>query len=237
MRLSAPIYRLKRQAKRFARHQNIPLHQALDRIAVGEGFRSWSHLASAAATTRPARTLLDTLSPGDLLLVGARPGHGKTLLGLEMALAAPTIGRHATVFTLNDNEADVRARLAALAPQGTAQRDAITIDTSDDICAAHIMARLSAAAGPSLAVVDYLQLLDQKRSHPDLSNQIKSLKSYAEAQGSILVMISQIDRAFERTKKRIPDLGDVRLPNPIDLSVFHKTCFLHDGAMEIHGVA
>ena len=33
MRLSAPIYQLKRRAKMLARERNIPLHQAQDRIA------------------------------------------------------------------------------------------------------------------------------------------------------------------------------------------------------------
>lgn len=42
-------------------------------------------------------------------------------------------------------------------------------------------------------------------------------------------MMSQIDRRFELTDKRVPDLSDVRLPNPIDLSLFDKTCFLHEG--------
>ncbi|XWN33124.1 MAG: DNA helicase [Devosia sp.] len=237
MRLSAPIYRLKRQAKLFARSQGVPLHQALDRAAVGEGFRSWSHLASASARQRPALTLLSALSPGDMLLVGARPGHGKTLLGLELALAARHIGRHGVFFTLDYDEEDVRGRLRSLGPEVNGACDTITIDTSDDICADHIIARLGATAGSALAVVDYLQLLDQKRSHPDVSNQINSLKYYSQAQGLILVMISQIDRAFERSNKPLPDLDDVRLPNPIDLGLFDKTCFLHDGVMQIHGFA
>ena len=33
MRLSAPIFRLKRQAKLLAREAGIPLHQALDRVS------------------------------------------------------------------------------------------------------------------------------------------------------------------------------------------------------------
>ena len=44
MRFSAPIFKLKRQAKLLARDRNIPLYQALDKPAVAEGYRIWSHL-------------------------------------------------------------------------------------------------------------------------------------------------------------------------------------------------
>jgi hypothetical protein len=37
MRLSAPIYKLKRRAKLMARDENIALHEALDRLAREEG--------------------------------------------------------------------------------------------------------------------------------------------------------------------------------------------------------
>jgi len=46
MRLSAPIYRLRRQAKLLARKAGIPLNQALDRVAKDEGFQSWSLLVA-----------------------------------------------------------------------------------------------------------------------------------------------------------------------------------------------
>ncbi|MEO0360506.1 MAG: DNA helicase, partial [Pseudomonadota bacterium] len=82
MRLSAPIFKLKREAKRLARERAIPLHEALDRVAAEEGFRSWSHLAASASASgaRPAARILAALRPGEVVLIGARPGQGKTLL-------------------------------------------------------------------------------------------------------------------------------------------------------------
>jgi hypothetical protein len=44
MSLSAPIYVLKRKAKLLSREADIPLNQALNRIAKNEGFDSWSLL-------------------------------------------------------------------------------------------------------------------------------------------------------------------------------------------------
>ena len=82
MRLSAPIYHLKRKAKRLSRDEGIPLHDALDRIATTEGFSAWSMLAAKAAAVTPANRLFPQFQPGDLVLVGARPGQGKTLMSL-----------------------------------------------------------------------------------------------------------------------------------------------------------
>lgn len=45
MSLSAPIYKLKRKAKLLSREADITLTQALDRVAIDEGFQSWSLLA------------------------------------------------------------------------------------------------------------------------------------------------------------------------------------------------
>lgn len=237
MRLSAPIFKLKRQAKLLARDPNVPLHQALDRLAMADGYRSWSHLVSTASRPRPAEQILATLSAGDMLLLGARPGHGKTLLGLELAAHASHFKRKGLFFTLEYNQGDVQDRFKALdIDLGQLSKPPI-IDTSDDICADHIINRLDETVGEAIAVVDYLQLLDQNRSRPDLTDQVQALKSYSKTHGSIIVMISQIDRAFELGAKRVPDLTDVRLPNPFDLSLFNKTCFLHEGEMQIEVAA
>lgn len=228
MRLSAPIFRLKRQAKLLSRDQHIPLHQALDHVAVGEGYKRWSHLASAAPTPSPSETILNGLTCGDLLLLAARPGHGKTLAGLEIAAAAHRRQMNGLFFTLDFTKGDVAERLHSISDTP----ETVEVDTSDEICADHIIQRLNQTHGASIAVIDYLQLLDQRRSTPDLDQQLAALKEHAVRSGDIIVAISQIYRAFEMSGKPLPDLGDIRLPNPVDLGRFTHTCFLHDGAVE-----
>ena len=88
MKLSAPIYILKQQAKALSRKEKIPLHQALDRIASREGFSAWSLLAAKWSSDEPSATLLARLRPGELVLLGGRPGQGKTLLGIGGAMSA-----------------------------------------------------------------------------------------------------------------------------------------------------
>jgi len=236
MRLSAPIYRLKRSAKMMSRQRGIALNEALDTIARESGFRSWDHLAYSARSD-PAGSILRELRQGEMMLLGARPGHGKTLLALELALAAARTGMRGYVFTLEYTEAEVRSRLASLEHATAFGETTLVIDTSDDICADHVVDLLRSEDRPAFVVIDYLQLLDQKRSKPDLGAQLAVLRDYARSSGSIIVLISQIDRVFELDCKRMPAMGDVRLPNPADLKLFSKACFLHEGEMELASVA
>jgi replicative DNA helicase len=237
MRLSAPIFRLKRQARLLSRDQQIPLHQALDRIAQNEGFRSWSHLAASASQDGPVAEIFSRLNPGDLMLLGARPGQGKTLLGLELLVEAVNKRRRGYFFTLEYNERDVLMRLQALGMDAQKFNRAFILDTSDDICAKHVIAKLSAAPSGAIAVIDYLQLMDQRRRNPELGEQINALRNFARASGAIIVALSQINRAFELRSDPLPELADVRLPNPLDLSLFTKTCFLHEGEVQLEAVA
>lgn len=235
MKLTAPIFRLRRRAKLLARAEEIPLHKALDQVARGEGFRSWSHLAASQSDLRPAREILAQLAPGDLVLLGARPGHGKTLLALELVIEATRRGRRGFLFTLEDTEAAALSRLRSLGVDPNTITS-FTLDTSDDICADHVIRRLSEAPGDAVAVIDYLQLLDQRRRNPEIADQIRTLKAFAGASGSIIVVISQIDRSFELRARPVPELSDVRLPNPLDLTLFTKSCFLHEGEIRFQAV-
>ncbi|RFB79105.1 DNA helicase [Methylovirgula sp. 4M-Z18] len=236
MKLSAPISRLKRQAKRVSRTENIPLHAALDQIAAEEGQSGWSVLAAKASKHSPANQLLSHLAHGDMVLLGARPGQGKTLLSLELALEAAKTGRRGVFFTLEYTAKDVQERLRAIGA-GTMQGNLLfTADCSDAISADYIMLTLASAPRGTLAIVDYLQLLDQKRDTPALETQIRALRDFARERGLILVFIAQIDRAFEASKKQLPDLRDVRLPNPLDLKLFDKACFLNKGVVQVQAV-
>lgn len=236
-KLSAPIYRLKRQAKALSLKEKIPLHEALARIARQEGFETWSLLASRLAASQPGKTLIDELVPGDLVLLGARPGHGKTLLGLELAIETVKRGQQSAFFSLEYNKSDIATCLADVGetPEGLEQD--FHFDNSDDICASYIMQRLATAPQGTLVVIDYLQLLDQKRDHPVVEDQVKSLKVFAREKGLTTVFISQVHRSYDPEAKPFPELADVRLPNPLDLTLFNKTCFLNNGEVNFAAVA
>jgi replicative DNA helicase len=225
VKLSAPIYRLKRRARILSRQQAIPYHEALDRVARDEGFDSWGLLAAYESADRPGKRLKEKLQHGDLVLIGARPGHGKTLLAMEMAVDAMNDGQRGVFFSLECTKADVATYFAALGEDPLRYSDRFDFDDSEEICAAYIVGRLQSASPGTVVVIDYLQLLDQRRESPDLIQQVRQLKAFAKDRALILVFVSQIRRNYDPAQRPIPSLNDVRLPNPLDLTLFDKAAF------------
>jgi len=233
MRLSTPIYRLKRRAKLLARDEKIPLHEAQDRIAREQGFTAWSALSSSMRANPLALALLPRLEDGDMLLLGARPGQGKTLLGLRLLLDAAREGRRAVLFTLEYTDREARERFRIL---GADLESMPEIVTSNEISADFIVRYLIGSPRGTVAVIDYLQILDQQRSKPALSEQMQLLQEFAHRSGAILGFISQIDRSFDPESNPLPGIEDIRLPNPIPAGVFSKACLLHAGEARLQRV-
>lgn len=229
MTLSAPIYRLRRAARALARERGIALHRALDHVAKGEGFRSWALLVERWKSTAPAKRVFATLAAGDMLLVAARPGHGKTLLALELAVEAMRAGHRSIFFSLDWTEVDLLRAFAAIGVDPVAFESRFHFDASDAICARYIARALGRVAPHTLVVVDYLQLLDQRRDNDHLADQVDELRDLARERGLILVFVAQVDRAFDLSLESCPTPDDVRLPNPVDLGAFNRRCFLGDG--------
>lgn len=237
MKFSAPIYMLKQQAKNAARQHKIPLHDALDRIAREEGFDSWSLLAAQWGAGNSPASLLSQLRVGELLLLAARPAQGKTLVSLGLAAEWMARGHRAAFFTLEFTPADVSRCFGILGKDPKAYADKFVIDDSDAICADYIIDRLSPAPRNLLIVIDYLQLLDQRRENPDLMQQVTQLRQFARQYQAIVVCLSQVHRSFDPTIKSLPTLSDIRLPNPLDLKLFDKACFLSRRKMQVAAVA
>jgi replicative DNA helicase len=233
MKFTAPVFILKQHAKALSRKEKIPLHQALDRIASREGFDSWSLLAAKAASEKPSERFLEQLSAGDLALIAARPGQGKTLFSLKLAVETVRQGDRAAFFTLEFTPADVAECFEIMDEKLSNFTDRLLIDDSDQICADYIATRLASAPAKMLVIIDYLQLLDQKRLNASIADQIQRLKALARERQLIIVCLSQIDRRYDATKQPFPGFGDVRLPNPLDIGLFNHACFLNRGRLKL----
>lgn len=234
MKLSAPIYLLKQQAKALSHRDKIRLHVALDQIAAREGFSAWSHLASTWQRQDTSRSVYEQFRNGDLVLVGARPGQGKTVLSVGLAVEAMARGHRAAFFTLEYTAAEVDKLFEAIGRSPSEFQSQWLLDTSEDISAGYIAQRLAGAPPGTLIVVDYLQLLDQRRDKPSLDIQVQEIKAFAHASQALIVCLSQIGRDYTLTSRAYPSMQDVRLPNPVDLSLFNKACFIQDGKMQLH---
>ncbi len=236
MKLTAPVYVLKRRARELKRLTTVTLAEALDQIARVEGYHSWSLLQSKMKAFVPKTTedILEYLNPGDLVLVGARPGLGKTTLTLQLLSQAIGQGRLCFFFSLEYTHSDVVAKLSQLDATFEQLEESLKLDFSDEISSDYVIDKTSGMVTEgSLIAIDYLQLLDQQRNKPSLQMQVEDLKKYAKETKSIFIFISQIDRTFDQQKEVRPSLADVRLPNPLDLGLFNKSIFVQDGQIFI----
>lgn len=219
MNLATPIFHLKRQARLLSRESKIPLHEALNTIAKGEGYGSWSLLAATFSMRAPAEKLYEQLKPGELVLIGARPGQGKTLMSLEVALAAMKAGHASFFFSLEYTENECVQRFKDIGADLSAFDELFEFDGADTINAEHIIRRLGSSPPGTLVVIDYLQLLDQRRDSPPLMEQVVTLKAAAKQQGHIMLFISQIDRTIPpRNRARIWPMCGFRIRSTCDFS-------------------
>jgi hypothetical protein len=146
-------------------------------------------------------------------------------------------GYESAFFSLEYTEKDMRDRFAALGVDRSGFAGLFSFDCSGSISADYIATRLASTQQGMLVVIDYLQILDQKRENPDLMSQVRRLRELARERGLIMVFVSQIDRAYDPAAEPFPDIRHVRLPNPLDLGLFDKTCFLSNGAVRFGAAA
>ncbi len=231
MKLSAPPFVLKGRARAIAQMQQLPLHQALNQVAQAEGFASWSLLSAKfnAASGEPNSTaeLYQSLAPGDLMLIGARPRQGKTREALGLAIQAMQAGQQAFFFSLEYNNQDVTQLFTKLGHQPSSFGSQFHFDNAEQISASYITQQLQGQPAGTLVVVDYLQKLDEQRSKPTLANQIAELRAFARASGVTLVFLAQVHHGYDESARSLPAIDDIRLPNPLELTLFDQAFFMH----------
>lgn len=231
MKLSAPLHLLKSRAKTIKKDSGITMTEALDQVAQIEGYLSWSllHTQQKLVIPKTKQEVLEYLLPGDLMLIGARPGLGKTQFALDILVQALDEGRHCYFFSLEYTHTKISKYFHQLLGENFNAR-CLSIDLSDNISASHIIEKTrNTISTTDIIVVDYLQLLDQKRSNPEIQDQIKILKNYAREKKCIIIFISQLDRSFDENKKLLPKINDVRMPNEFDITLFNKLMLIHGG--------
>ena len=177
------------------------------------------------------------MRPGEFYVIAARPGEGKTALGLQIALNAAQ-QKHASLFlSLEVGIPELSERLVSnvgsidshslrsgelsrdeLYDAGKAEEDlrdlpiCLVSDTATSISKLRGIVRQKARKRPlSLVVVDYLQLMSQPGSKDrlqEVSFVSRGLKSLAKELSVPVIAMSQLSRAAEGVKPTLAHLRE-----------------------------
>lgn len=228
MKTSAPIHELKSKAKLLKKQHNLSLCKAQNQLARMEGYQNWPHLMSAnSKTIETMKQVCDFFQPGDLILLAAIPKIHKTRIAGRFLKHFHQANEASFYFSLCETRTTVSKRLADIF--NLEEVPTVSIFDEEDMNAEriiHLLSKDSHSLEGSFCVVDYLQLLDQKRSNPDLANQVRTLGQFAKEKQCYFLFLSQLNRNCQNSNK-FPEWKDIRLPNPIDSSAFNKILFLH----------
>lgn len=182
---------------------------------------------------------LDGFCPGRLYVVAGRPGHGKSVFGLQAARSAVHAGQDALLFTLEMPGQEVVQRLlsaehpldygqlqaARMSPETwievtqTAERLAyarLWIDDSSELDITNLLSRtrrLHRHTPIGFVVVDYLSLVTgEKAERRDLEvgSITRALKRLAKEINAPVMLLAQLNRELERRPNKRPMMSDLR---------------------------
>jgi replicative DNA helicase len=187
------------------------------------------------------------LQPSDLIIIAGRPSMGKTSLALNMAYnAALGDSLGVAVFSLEMSRLQLGIRLLGLDAmidasrlrRGSLQDDEwgrltdaanrlsdlpLYIDDTSGLSVLELKAkarRLKKRFGISLLVIDYLQLMQSKKSvesrQQEISDISRSLKALAKDLNIPVVALSQLNRKVEDRPNKRPILADLRESGAIE---------------------
>ena len=184
------------------------------------------------------------MGAGDFIIVGARPGMGKTSFVLNIASqVAMHTNKSVGVFSLEMPATQLVARLLssearidsyklrkgditpdefqALAKAATAfSKTNIFIDDSSDITVAGMKSKLRRLKNLGLIVIDYLQLMRSDRNIENRVNEVgdisRNLKLMAKEFGVPIICCAQLSRASESGTSKKPMISHLRESGSIE---------------------
>ena len=231
------------QSSRDLEHIGTILLEVYDRL--GELAERGDDIPGLSTGFRDLDRQLAGLNKSDLLIIAARPGMGKSALGLNLALnVARKYEKCVVYFSLEMSREQLAMRLLSgesfvenqklltgkltdeewgklgIASSTLSQMD-IRVDDNPSITAAEMNAKCRRIENLGLVIIDYLQLMNSGGRSNDnrvtiISDISRSLKIMAKELNVPVVCLSQLSRASEsRTDKR-PMLSDLRESGAIE---------------------
>lgn len=207
------------------------------RPAIDTGFPRWDKAAT------PSR-------PGQLIVIAARPGGGKSALATQIAHHVATkVGKPVAFFSLEMAGSEISKRLAAHRAFPSAPWDhtivaqleelrkvktlrIFEVEHSRTLAQIEAVCRLMAGnpAGLGAVFVDYLQLVTPTNARDMREQQVaqmsRAFKLLARAVNAPLFLLAQLNREVEKDEKRPPRLSDLRESGAIEQDA-DKVWFLY----------
>jgi replicative DNA helicase len=177
--------------------------------------------------------IIDGIEHTEHIIIGARPGQGKTALACDIARNVAKQGKKITFFTMEmDKKALVRRFVCAEAGVSIKRYKNRTLDSEGEKRVSRVLSKfddwnLQIIDGrvtvseikakvlqdePDLVVVDYLQLMSLDRrggvtTNDLVGDNVIGLQGIAKS-GPAVITLSQLSRASEKEKRK-PGLGDL----------------------------
>ena len=198
--------------------------------------------------------LLVGMGSGDMVLVGARPGVGKTSFTMNIATkASKHLGKTVCVFSLEmsaeqlvmrmiSSEAKIDSKIlrsGRLQPEhwnslaiaaNTLSQCNILIDDTAGMSVTMMKSRLRRVKNLGLVVIDYLQLMQAETKTDNRANEVgeisRGIKLMAKEFGVPVLTCAQLNRAVEARKEGVPQLSDLRDSGSIEQDA-DSVMFLH----------
>jgi KaiC/GvpD/RAD55 family RecA-like ATPase len=170
---------------------------------------------------------------GEMVVVAARPSHGKSMIALQMAhamtqaaypvalvseeMSALALGKRAVQFVTNVPEQHWAYRsedvLSEIDQHFSKRVESFIIESCGTVeRACSEIEKLIDSQGVKVAMIDYAQLLRTKGGsrYEQISDVSSTLRMFASRTGVLLIVLAQLNRSIESRPKFEPKMSDIK---------------------------